>query len=253
MAPSPSAQLARLGADPGLTLAAGALAFAAYHGIAGGLERLESWAEGLSAADGDEALARTLAELTLDDGEPGQLPQVLARCGGGAVGLAIVWIEVARRAGWQAEALDFAALLPVRLTGTDGQRVIVDPTNRGRRLEPADLRALLKATEGSAAELRPQSFVPMSNRAILLRLQMEIRAAALHGGRIAEAVAVVDGMLAFAPDQVGLWREAGMMNLRLERMSEAIAALEQFAARTANGAARRRTQQLLHELRARLP
>jgi len=35
--------------------------------------------------------------------------------------------------------------------------------------------------------------------------------------------------------------------------ADAIAALEQFVARTGNTAARRRTQQLLHDLRARLP
>lgn len=250
--PGPLAQLARLGADPGLSLAEGALAFAAFHGDNGSLAALDGWAEGLDHADGVDALAGRLSGLHLDETEPRQLPQVLAEGAGTPAALAILWLEVARRAGWDAEALAFPGLLPVRLTDGDGSRVIVDPASGGAPLQPADLRALVKAAEGAAAELRPELFIPMSNRAILLRLQTEVRGAALHDGRVTQAVTVVDAMLAFAPDQVPLWREAGMMNLRLDRMAAAIAALEQFAARTANGAARRRTQQLLHELRARL-
>lgn len=252
-AAGPLSQLSRLGADPGLSLAEGALAFAAFHGDDGALAALDTWAEGLSPADGVAPLAARLAALRLDETEPRQLPRVLADAAGTPAALAIVWLEVARRAGWDVEALAFPGMLPVRLTDGDGNRIIVDPTGGGGEMTPADLRALVKAVEGDAAELRPELFIPMSNRAILLRLQTEIRAAALQDGRVTEAVAVVDSMLAFAPDQVPLWREAGMMNLRLDRMAAAIAALEQFAARTANNAARRRTQQLLHELRARLP
>lgn len=252
-AASSAVLLARLGAEPGLTLAEGAQAFAAFHGDSGDLTGLEHLAAGLDATAGVAALAARLGHLRLDEAEPRQLPRVLADAAGSSAALAVIWLDVARRAGWAGEAMAFPGVLPIRLTDCDGNRVIVDPASGGVALEPADLRALLKAVEGEAAELRPDLFAPMSNRAILLRLQTEIRSAALHGNRVAEAVAVVDGMLAFAPDQVPLWRESGMMNLRLERMAAAIAALEQFAARTANGAARRRTQQLLHELRARLP
>lgn len=253
MAAGPAQLLARLGEDADLPLAEGAAAFAAFHGQEAGLEALDRLAEGVELTDGLEGLIGRLGPMRLDEAEPRQLPQVLADGAGSPTALAVLWLETARRAGWIAEALPFPGILPIRLTDPDGIRVIVDPGMAGGCLAPADLRAALKAVEGPAAELRPNLFAPMSNRAILLRLQTEIRSAALHGNRVAEAVAVVDGMLAFAPEQVPLWREAGMMNLRLERMAAAIAALEQFAARTANGAARRRTQQLLHELRARLP
>lgn len=253
MAAGPTQLLARLGEDPGLTLAEGAVAFAAFHGQGTGMEALDRLADGLKQTVGLEGLVDRLGPMRLDEAEPRQLPQVLADGAGSPAALAILWLETARRAGWNAEALPFPGILPIRLTDADGTRVIIDPGMAGLCLTPADLRAVLKAVEGPAAELRPDLFAPMSNRAILLRLQAEIRSAALHGNRVAEAVAVVDGMLAFAPEQVSLWREAGMMNLRLERMGAAIAALEQFAARTANGAARRRTQQLLHELRARMP
>lgn len=249
----PAQLLARLGENPDLTLAEGAAAFAAFHGQGTDVKELDRLAEGLEQTQGLEGLTDRLGHLRLDDAEPRQLPQVLADRAGSPAALAVLWLETARRAGWSAEALPFPGILPLRLTAADGSRTIVDPGAAGAYLAPADLRAVVKAVEGPAAELRPDLFAPMSNRAILLRLQTEIRSAALHGNRVAEAVAVVDGMLAFAPEQVPLWREAGMMNLRLERMAAAIAALEQFAARTANGAARQRTQQLLHDLRARLP
>ena len=140
----------------------------------------------------------------------------------------------------------------MRLADDHGGRAIVDPANGARMLEACDLRAAVKAVEGVAAELRPSLFAPLSNRDILLRLQHEAKMRALHTGRIEQALAVVDGMLAFAPDQDSLWREAGMMHLRLDNLPAAIAALEQFVGRTANSAARRRTQDLLADLRARM-
>lgn len=251
-ASSPLAHLARLGGQAAIGLSEGALAFAALHGDSRGVERLASLTAGLDVTAGLEPLATRLSGFHLDEDDAAQWPEVVAHGGGTPAALAMVWLEVARRAGWIAEALDFPGFLPVRLTDGAGTRVIVDPTAGGVALEVTGLRATLKALEGAAAELRPALFVALSNRNILLRQQHEIKLRALANGRIAQALAAVEGILAFAPEQVALWREAGMMHLRLGAMAGAITALEQFAARTANGAARRRTQQLLHDLRARL-
>lgn len=247
------ATLARLGREDQVGLSEGALAFAALHGQTGTGEALAALAGAVDPSDGLEGLTGILSAFHLDEDEAAQLPEVVGRGAGSAAALALIWLEVARRAGWTAEALAFPGFVPVRLTADGGDRIIVDPGAGGRRMSAADLRAAVKAVEGGGAELRPALFAALSNRDILLRLQNEIKLRALLAGQVGEAVAVVEGMLAFAPDQVPLWREAGMMHLRLDHMPAAIAALEQFAARTANGAARRRTQQLLHDLRARLP
>ncbi|MGE5506269.1 MAG: tetratricopeptide repeat protein [Actinomycetota bacterium] len=166
--------------------------------------------------------------------------------------LAVLAIEAARRAGWRAEPLAFPLHVLVRLEDEDGRRVILDPAAAGAVLDAPALRALLKAAAGIDAELEPCHYAPLSNRDMLLRLHNAAKLRLLRAGRVDRALATVEAMLLFAPDRDMLWREAGMMHLRLDNLRAAIAALEQFAARTANRQARTRTLALLAEIKARM-
>lgn len=220
--------------------------------------RLDGLAAGLDGGTAEIRAARLAERLagfaldTCDEDHSANLMWVLDHRRGTPEALGVVWLEVAWRAGWSAEALAFPGPLLVRLKDEAGGRVIVDPVLDGMVLAPPELRALLKAQAGLAAELEPSLFAPLSNRDILLRLQNEAKLKALRSGRVAEALELVEAVLLFAPEQANLWREAGMMHMRLDNLPAAIAALEQFVARTGNGPAKRRTQLLLQEIRARL-
>lgn len=226
---------------------------------------LNECAAALAGEAGDaEARADMLAEMLVgrhgfhaddrDDDEiaNANLSWVLEQRRGTAEALGIVWLEVARRAGWSAEGLAFPGHFLVRLEDDCGRRTIVDPSAGGIAVDPPALRALVKATSGLAAELEPALFTALSNRDILVRLQNEVKLRLLRSGQIGGALAVVETVLLFAPDRPLWWREAGLMHMRLNNLPAAVAALEQFVARTGNGTARRRTQQLLQEIRARM-
>jgi regulator of sirC expression with transglutaminase-like and TPR domain len=258
---APRDRLARLAGQAELELAGTALLLAGLvragdvRAFSGQLDEL---AAGL-AAEGAETRAALLSERlagfaldTLDEDHSANLMWVLENRRGTPEALGILWLEVAWRAGWPAEGLAFPGPLLVRLSDGQGGRSIIDPVLGGTILAPHELRALLKAGAGLAAELEPGLFAPLSNRDILLRLQNEAKLKALRSGRVAEAVALVEAVLLFAPEQAHLWREAGMMHMRLDNLPAAIAALEQFVARTGNSPAKRRTQLLLQEIRARL-
>lgn len=171
---------------------------------------------------------------------------------GSAEALGILWIALARTVGWPAEALAFPAVFVIRLTDERGQRLLIDPSIGGLPVEPQDLRAMLKAANGLGAELERDHFQPLDDRAILVRLQNEEKLRHLRRGRVPQALELVESILLFAPDRAELWREAGMMHLRLDHMPAAIAALEQYVARVDNCAQKRRTQMLLQDLRSRL-
>lgn len=259
--PSPRDRLAQLAGCEHVDLAETALLLAALDhpgAVDRALAALDHLADGLTADTAGQqadALAITLGGFRLDeldDDNSANLFWVLDQHRGTPEALGLLWLEVARRAGWTAEALAFPGCLLVRLEDQDGHRVIVDPAVGGPVLTPCQLRAQLKAMAGLAAELEPSLFAPLSNRDILLRLQNEVKLRVLRSGRVAQATAIVEAMLLFAPDQAGLWREAGMMHMRLDNMPAAIAALEQFVARSGNSPARRRTQLLLQEIRARM-
>jgi regulator of sirC expression with transglutaminase-like and TPR domain len=220
-----------------------------------------------ACADGDgsaPSVATALAETLFrrhrfrpddrddDDTSNANLMWVLEHRRGTADALGLLALEVGRRAGLLAEGLAFPAHLLVRLEDAGGRRLILDPFAGGRVLSPPEMRALLKAQSGLAAELEPALYAPVANRDILIRLNNEVKLRLLRCGRIDRAVGVVETMLLFAPDRALLWREAGLMHMRLDNLGAAVAALEQFVARTTNIQAKSRTQALLAELKNRL-
>lgn len=190
-------------------------------------------------------------ELTYDDLQNANLMRVIDRRKGLPVALGILYIHAARAQGWTAHGLNFPAhfLIAVEIAG---QRAILDPF-RGQRIGDAGaLRGLLKAMLGDDAELSPAHSAALPNRAVLLRLQNNIKTRLVAQGRDEKALAVIERMLLFAPNQAELWREAGVLHGKIGNLRAALAALEKFMAMTRDAAARHQTAQVIQALRRRL-
>ncbi|EME70469.1 hypothetical protein H261_08303 [Paramagnetospirillum caucaseum] len=189
-----------------------------------------------------------------DDEDLGDLDllTVMDRRRGGNDALGLLALAVARRAGMVAEGLAFPAHFLLRLGLADGSRAIVDPLGGGQALAPPDLRAMLKAAAGLEAELEPAHYAAMSNRDLLLRLGNAAKLRLLRLGHVERALSMVESLLLVAPDAPLLWREAGLMHMRLDHVHQAVAALEQFLGRTSSAQAKARTLALLAELKRRM-
>ena len=101
----------------------------------------------------------------------------------------------------------------------------------------AGLRALLRRVEGPKAELRPVTLAPMPSRAVLLRLQNNIKLRRLRAGALEPALACAEDMLRIAPDQSELWRQSGVLNQKLHRVSAAAECYRKFLELVPEGAA----------------
>jgi regulator of sirC expression with transglutaminase-like and TPR domain len=106
--------------------------------------------------------------------------------------------------------LSFPAHFLVRLD-SGAERLILDPFARGSVVDAARLRDLLKEVAGEGAELKPSHYEPVPDRAILLRLQNNIKTRLLRDGKLEAAARVIMRMLSFAPEEAVLWREAGLV------------------------------------------
>jgi regulator of sirC expression with transglutaminase-like and TPR domain len=227
--------------------------------IAPYLRRIETMAAGLgdrlgsspSLARQAEALARCAEGV--EDEEAGDLITLLDHGHGMAGARALLAVALGRGAGLRVEVPAFPDLWLLRLSDADGGQWIIDPLAGPQPLDPPVLRALLKAVGGLDAELTPAHCAGLDDRALVLRHGAELKSDHLRRGRLDSALALVEGMLRLAPDEDFLWREAGMMHLRLDHHPAALAALEHFLARTRNDGQRARTQALVSELRCRLP
>jgi regulator of sirC expression with transglutaminase-like and TPR domain len=185
-----------------------------------------------------------------DDLSNANLLTVIERRRGLPVALGILWLHAAEAAGWQAHGVDFPGHFLVALSGR-GQ-VVVDVFGGGQQLEARDLRALLKRFAGDAAELGRDTLAPMGKRAVLLRLQNNIKVRRLRDGDLSGAVACTEDMLRLAPDAAPLWREAGLMHQRLGHITAAIMNLERYLTLAPDSAQAGRVRGLLEELRQRL-
>jgi regulator of sirC expression with transglutaminase-like and TPR domain len=253
-----------------LDLGEAALALASLERRQVGLERyrdhLARLGADVAACAGDASLAARVAALndtilgkhgyrgdadTYDDLQNANLMRVIDRRRGLPVTLGILYIHAARAQGWDMVGLSFPGHFLVRLEAPDG-RAIIDPFNGGQRPDAGGLRELLRATAGPEAELAPEHYAPVPDRAILLRLQNNIKLRLIGADRIAKAVDVVETMTLFAPDQPDLWREAGLLHAHLGNLAAASAAIERFLTIADDDTARHTMAALLQRVRAKL-
>lgn len=267
--------LARIGANAGaeIDLAEGALALAAldrpqvplarYRAhLAELAEEVATEASAAAARSGAEqraTLARVLFErygyegdrLTYDDLQNANLMRVIDRRKGLPVALGILMIAAARAQGWSMVGLGFPAHFLVRLEA-GGKRLILDPFAGGAVVDSAGLRDLLKEAVGERGELKPSHYEPVSDRAVLLRLQNNLKMRLLRERKPEAAARVVMRMLTIAPRETQLWREAGMIEAQLGNLKRAIGLIERYRDASATEAERREAALLLQELAQRL-
>lgn len=206
-----------------------------------------------------EALRRLLVgqygyrgdEENYDDPANANLIRVLARRRGLPVALGIVWLHTAHAAGWNAHGVDFPGHFLLAVAGP-GEQLVLDVFAAGRGMDARALRELVKSFEGPTAELRPGLLRPMSRRAVLLRLQNNIKLRRLRAGDIAGALACTEDMLRIAPAEAGQWREAALMHSRLGQVAAALSCYEHLLALLPEGEAASRVRSAMDELRSRL-
>lgn len=186
-----------------------------------------------------------------DDMANANLVQVIERRRGLPVALGVLWLHAARAAGWGCHGVDFPGHFVLALAHRDTQ-LVVDVFNGGVTMDARALRALIKTVEGPAAELRPGLMRPMSTRAMLLRLQNNIKLRRLNAGDLDGALACTEDMLRIAPEEASQWRDAALMHQRLDRLGDALRCGTAFLKLVPRGEAAERMRAAMAELRGRL-
>lgn len=206
-----------------------------------------------------EALASLLAGSfgyrgdaeTYDDLANANLIHVIERRRGLPVALGVLWIHTARAAGWACHGLDFPGHFLISL-GEGDRQVAVDVFNGGQIMSMRDLRTLLRRVEGPDADLRPGLLRPTATRRVLLRLQNNIMTRRMAAGDLAGGLDCAEDMLRIAPEEAELWRQAGLLNQRLERVAAAARCYGRYLDLVPTGAMAEAIGAQLEKLRSRL-
>jgi regulator of sirC expression with transglutaminase-like and TPR domain len=188
---------------------------------------------------------------TYDDLANANLIRVIERRRGLPVALGVLWLHAAQAAGWNAYGIDFPGHFLIGLDGADGQTVL-DVFAGGQPLDARGLRTLVKRVEGPGARLRPGLLAAMGPRAVLLRLQNNIKVRRIQMHDLAGALACAEDMLRIAPDDAALWRDAAGLHQQLDQVAAALRCLQRFLELIPQGEAAARARATMDDLRTRL-
>lgn len=173
-----------------------------------------------------------------------------SRCGV-PVTLSILYLHAARTQGWTAHGLNIPGHFVVRLD-FEGERMIYDPFNSFNALQAPDLRRLVKDALGAGAELSATYYEPASNRETLIRLQNNIKIRQIENEDYESALRTVEGMRALDPGEYRLLLDEGVLCARVNRIQDAIDALEKYIVAAPRDRGRHEAALLLQQLKQSL-
>jgi len=190
-------------------------------------------------------------EDSFDDVDAANLTRVIDRRNGLPVAIGILYLHVCRKLGWTASGVDFPGRFLLRLE-TDKGRVIFDGFDGGREVSTPELRQMLKRMAGDHAELSPAHYREAGPRAVLLRLQNNIKTRLLEAGQLKHASGILETMVLLAPLESELWRERAHLLAHQDLFTEAVACMEEFLRLNRSSDDRYNASARLQEWRAHL-
>jgi regulator of sirC expression with transglutaminase-like and TPR domain len=166
------------------------------------------------------------------------LNDVIVRRTGIPITLAIVYMEIARRAGLAVDGVNFPGHFLMRCADEPAPSgnpspIIVDPFNGGAMLTDADCLRLLRTHAGAEALLDPDMLQPAGKQAILLRMLLNLKRAFVRVRSFDYARDVSELLVALDPSALTELRDRGLLASHLRDYSAALRDLETWLAATA--------------------
>jgi regulator of sirC expression with transglutaminase-like and TPR domain len=168
-----------------------------------------------------------------DDPRNSCLNQVIDRRTGIPITLALVYIEVARRAGIRAEGVNFPGHFLVRTlqdlhTDDPDEGLIVDAFHGGAILGENDCRALLHRHLGDDAAWAPALLARATRRQVLVRMLLNLKRLYVRMRSFPQARQVSDILLAMQPSSLSELRDRGLLAYHMNDVFHALRDLEEY-------------------------
>ena len=176
-----------------------------------------------------------------DDPRNNLLNAVLDRRTGIPITLALVYMEVARRAGVRVEGINFPGHFLLRMpyrteksTHLDTD-LIVDPFHRGAVLSETDCRRLLRDHVGKQAEFDRRLLTRATKLQIIVRMLVNLKRVYVKLRSFPQARTVTELLLALDPSAITELRDRGLLAYHLNDFAAALRDLETYLHFTSRG------------------
>jgi regulator of sirC expression with transglutaminase-like and TPR domain len=167
-----------------------------------------------------------------DDPRNSCLNAVMDRKTGIPITMALIYIEVARRAGIRSEGINFPGHFLVRClqdlhTDDPSEGLIVDPFHGGAILNETEVRQLLEPHLSEAA-FDPSLLGRATRRQILVRMLLNLKKLYVKMHSFPQARAATDALLALQPSSLADLRDRGLLAYHMNDFSHALRDLEAY-------------------------
>jgi len=169
-----------------------------------------------------------------DDPRNSYLNEVLDRRTGIPITLAVVYLEIARRAGVQVTGVNFPGHFLLRAADEharlhySGDFVIVDPFHGGALLSEIDCREMLRQHVGDEAAFDSDLLQPATRREIVVRMLVNLKRLYVRMRSFPQARVVADLLLTVDPSSVTELRDRGLLAYHLQDFGAALRDLESY-------------------------
>jgi regulator of sirC expression with transglutaminase-like and TPR domain len=162
-----------------------------------------------------------------DDFRNSLLNLVLERRTGIPISLALVYIEVARRAGLSVSGIAFPGHFLLRVAGGP-DALILDPFDGGAELDDARCRALLARHAGDEISLDQSMLEPCTSRQFLARMLNNLKRTYVEWRSFPQARWVTELLLTTDPTLRSELRDRGLLAYHLDDFPAALRDLEDY-------------------------
>jgi regulator of sirC expression with transglutaminase-like and TPR domain len=165
-----------------------------------------------------------------DDPRNSFLNEVLDRRLGIPISLAVVYLEVGRRAGLRLEGVNFPGHFLVRAPAEPGgmDEVIVDPFHSGALLSEVDCRHLLRQHVGEEAAFDHGLLATATRQHVVVRMLVNLKRLYVRMRSFPQARAISDLLLAADPSALAELRDRGLLAYHMEDFAAALKDLEAY-------------------------
>ena len=177
------------------------------------------------------------------------LSEALDRHAGLPITLSILYIELSRRAGFEAAGISLPGRFLVKFSGAFGV-VVVDPFDGGRVLSTLELQKILDAMYGGGVQLREHHLRSFTPKQILARELAQLKAAYLAQHDLVRAAASIDRLLILDDRDAFEVRDRAGLAMQMHAYRQAIELFERYLALMPHADDRSRVREQIAYLRA---
>jgi regulator of sirC expression with transglutaminase-like and TPR domain len=168
-----------------------------------------------------------------DDPRNSFINEVLDRRIGIPISLAVVYLEVARRAGLHVDGINFPGhfLLRARdpvIREAASEVVIIDPFHGGAQLSEYDCRQLLRQHVGDEAAFDTTRLAPATRHEIVVRMLVNLKRLYVRMRSFPQARVISSLLLGIDPAAISELRDRGLLAYHLEDFPAALRDLEEY-------------------------